>query len=81
MDASRERLRGLLDALDEHEILNSASAIAFQTLFALVPLGLFTLALVGFLELDRAWDDAVGRARVAALRRRLRRHRQHRDER
>jgi membrane protein len=55
----RERLRGLLRCLDEHEILNSASAIAFQSLFALVPLGLFTLALAGFLELERVWDDAA----------------------
>ena len=51
------RLRDLRDLLDRHEILNSASAIAFQVLFALVPLGLFSLALVGFLDLDRVWQD------------------------
>src|SRR5829696_9048930 len=56
MRSAAGRLR---DALDEYEILNSASAIAFQILFALVPLGLFTLALSGFLELDRAWEDAA----------------------
>jgi membrane protein len=49
----------LLDRFEEHEILNSASAIAFQALFALVPLALFLLALVGFFELDRVWDDAA----------------------
>jgi len=51
--------RRLHDLFERHEILNSASAIAFQTLFALVPLGLFLLALVGFVELDRVWDDAA----------------------
>ena len=51
------RLRDLRDLLDRHEILNSASAISFQVLFALVPLGLFLLALVGFLDLDRVWQD------------------------
>ena len=52
-------LRRAHEALDEHEIMNSASAIAFQVLFALVPLGLFTVALLGFLELDRVWQDAA----------------------
>ena len=52
-------LRRAHAALDEHEILNSSSAIAFQVLFALVPLGLFTVALLGFLELDRVWRDAA----------------------
>ena len=51
------RLGRLRDLLDRHEILNSASAISFQVLFALVPLGLFLLALVGFLDLDRVWQD------------------------
>jgi membrane protein len=52
-------VRRLFDLFERHEILNSSSAIAFQTLFALVPLGLFTLALLGFVELDRVWDDAA----------------------
>ncbi len=47
------------DLWERHEILNSASAIAFQTLFALVPLALFLLALAGFLSLDRVWEDAA----------------------
>ena len=47
------------DLLERHEILNSASAIAFQVLFAIVPLGLFLLALIGFVDLDRAWEDAA----------------------
>ena len=57
------RLRDLRDVFDEHEILNSASAIAFQILFALVPLALFTLALIGFLELERVWEDAADEVR------------------
>lgn len=52
-------IRRIHAALDEHEILNSASAIAFQVLFAIVPLALFTVALLGFLELDRVWQDAA----------------------
>ncbi len=51
------------DLLERHEILNSASAIAFQVLFALVPLGLFTFALAGFLDLDRVWEDAAAELR------------------
>ncbi len=51
------------DLFERHEILNSASAIAFQVLFALVPLGLFTFALAGFLDLDRVWDDAAAELR------------------
>ncbi|HEX8120567.1 MAG TPA: YihY/virulence factor BrkB family protein [Solirubrobacteraceae bacterium] len=52
-------LRRIQAANDEHEILNSASAIAFQVLFAVVPLTLFALALFGFLDLDRVWQDAA----------------------
>jgi membrane protein len=56
-------LRTIHRCFDEHEILHSASAIAFQVLFALVPLGLFMLALVGFLDLDRVWRDAAAEIR------------------
>jgi membrane protein len=52
-------VRSLWTAIDEHEILNSASAIAFQTLFAAVPLALFTVALAGFLQLDEVWSSAA----------------------
>jgi membrane protein len=51
--------RRAFDLFERHEILNSASAIAFQTLFAIVPLALFVLALLGFLALDRVWEDAA----------------------
>ena len=43
---------------ERHEVLNSASAIAFQALFALVPIALVFLALVGFFDVDRVWHDA-----------------------
>jgi len=42
-----------------HELLNSASAMAFHVLFALVPLALFVLAVVGFVDLERVWRDAA----------------------
>jgi membrane protein len=47
----------------EHDLLTAASAIAFQVLTALVPLALFTLALAGFLDLDRVWRDAAAQLR------------------
>lgn len=44
---------------EEHEILNSASAIAFQVLFAMIPIVLTVLALLGFLNLEDVWSDAA----------------------
>ena len=52
-------MRRLADLFGRHELLNSSSAIPFQTLFALIPLALFALALCGFLALDRVWEDAA----------------------
>ena len=48
------------DAFERDEVLTAASAIAFQVLSALIPLALFMLALLGFLELDEVWSDAAG---------------------
>lgn len=39
----------------EHDLLTSASAIAFRVLFAAAPVALFLLALSGFLELGDVW--------------------------
>jgi membrane protein len=36
-----------------------ASAVAFRILLALVPFGLFALALLGFLSLDEVWRDSI----------------------
>lgn len=54
-----DRLRRLRDTIEEDEVLNSASAIAFQVLSALIPLILFMLALLGFLHLGSVWSDAA----------------------
>ncbi len=45
--------------IEDHEILNSASAISFQVVTAIVPLLLVLLALLGFLDLERVWDDVA----------------------
>ena len=52
-------LRELHRGFEDHAVLNSASAFSFQILSALVPLVLVTLALLGFLQLDRVWSDAA----------------------
>lgn len=39
----------------EHDLLGSASAIAFQVLFATLPLVLVALAVLGFLGLEETW--------------------------
>jgi len=57
------RLAQVRDGAERHEVLNSASAISFQVLFAAVPLALFGLALAGFLSLDRVWRDAADQIR------------------
>lgn len=41
----------LLRSYAENNLLTYASAISFQVFFALIPLGLFALALLGFLLL------------------------------
>ena len=51
-------VREVKDGVERHEVLNSASAMAFQVLFALAPMGLVLLALVGFFDVDRVWNDA-----------------------
>jgi membrane protein len=49
----------LVRRFTEHDLLSYASAVAFQVLFALVPLALAALALLGFLGLDELWTDEV----------------------
>jgi len=56
-------LRSYVEAFDEHEVLNSASAIAFQALSALIPIVLVLLAALGFFDLERVWDDAASELR------------------
>lgn len=52
-------MRAIAKAVDEHDILTYASAIAFQILTAIVPLLLFAFALIGFLNLDDLWSSEI----------------------
>src|SRR5215210_2855844 len=58
--ASRaERVKAFIRAVaadfGHGELLTYASAIGFRVLFAIIPLGLFAIALIGFLGLEPAW--------------------------
>jgi membrane protein len=56
-------VRELHAGIEDHELLNSASAIAFQVVTALVPVLLVLLALLGFLDLERVWVDVAAELR------------------
>ena len=43
----------------ENDLLSYASAIAFQVLFALIPLALSAVALLGFLGLEEVWESDI----------------------
>lgn len=47
----------VVDGFRRHELLVRASGIAFRTLFALIPLTLFGLALAGTLSLESLWTQ------------------------
>src|SRR5918911_894310 len=49
----------VVECFEEHDLLTSASAIAFQVLTAIVPFLLFAFALLGFLSLGDVWRDQV----------------------
>jgi membrane protein len=52
------RLAGrVFDAMNEHDVLTYASAVAFQVLTSLIPLALLVLSILGFLHLQSAWTD------------------------
>jgi membrane protein len=59
----RPRLRSLvqlwIDLFARHDLLNHASAIAFQVLKSLIPLALFGLALLGALGERHVWSDTI----------------------
>jgi membrane protein len=46
----------LLDGFRRHDLMLFASAIAFQILTSVVPLALFALGLLGFLDLTEVWQ-------------------------
>ena len=52
---TRDVVRALVRTYKENDLLTYASAISFQVFFALIPLLLFALGLLGFLSLDEAW--------------------------
>jgi membrane protein len=51
----REAVRGVARRYQEHDVLTFASAIAFQVLFAILPLALFGLGLLAGLGLQEQW--------------------------
>jgi membrane protein len=55
----RDAARQIHDAFVEHAVGVNASAIAFRLVLALVPFGLFAVALLGFLNLEEVWQDHV----------------------
>lgn len=52
----REAVRGVLRGYEEHDLLTFASAIAFQVLFAIIPLALVGLGLLGAFGLEEQWS-------------------------
>ena len=56
----RPTVEAVLRGYAENNLLTYASAISFQVLFALIPLALFGLGLLGFLSLDEVWVDDIG---------------------
>src|SRR4051812_18320678 len=53
----RAAWRDILREFERNDLLTYASAIAFQVLFALVPLALLTLGLLGAFGLTNVWAD------------------------
>jgi membrane protein len=56
----KELIRKLINGMEEHGLLTSASAIAFQVLTGLIPLTLLVLSIMGFLHLESVWTDDLG---------------------
>src|SRR5215210_1671765 len=55
----RDLTRDVLRSFQRNGLANFASAIAFRVVLALVPLLLFLLALIGFLDLEEIWRQDV----------------------
>ena len=51
----RDLVRGVLEGYARNDLLSYASSIAFQVLFGLIPLALFAVGMLGFLELHDLW--------------------------
>jgi membrane protein len=58
--ADRRAVVGALNvSFRDNDLLTYASAISFQVFFALIPLLLFALGLIGFLSLQDAWQQDI----------------------
>ena len=55
----RRLTRQVITGMEEHDLLTSASAIAFKVLISLLPLALLVLSIMGFLELDDVWTKDI----------------------
>ena len=55
----RKVTRQVITGMEEHDLLTSASAIAFKVLISLLPLALLVLSIMGFLELDDVWTKDI----------------------
>jgi membrane protein len=55
----RRTARALLRSFSEHDVLTYASAISFQVFFALIPLALTALGLLGALHMQSVWSDDI----------------------
>src|SRR3954451_18167098 len=53
----RKLPRQVLSGMEEHDLLTSASAIAFQVMTALIPMALLVLSVMGFLQLESVWSE------------------------
>jgi membrane protein len=55
----RRTVEALVRGYVENDLLTYASAISFRVFFALIPLGLFALGVLGFLHLDEVWREDI----------------------
>jgi membrane protein len=65
----RDLVRAIVRTYDDNDLLTYASAISFQVFFALIPLLLFALGLLGFLSLQELWRSDIApeiQSRVSA---------------
>jgi membrane protein len=56
---ARTRLRELVKAYEEHDLLTYASAISFQIITALVPALMFGVGVLGFFSLQNVWRNEL----------------------
>jgi membrane protein len=54
--SARDTVAGLAESYREHDVLTYASAISFKAFFALFPLALFALGVLGTLHLQEVWQ-------------------------